>query len=390
MTAFFNQARRNAPCIVFIDEIDGIGGVRTGLHDSQILHALLTGVDSIKRHELILFVAATNRPEVLDPALVRPGRFDRKFHMGRPRKEGRKAILRRILKDYDVDSPDDERLAVLTEGFTGAMLVNLMNESALAARRKARKAIDQEVIEETQDLVRYGPETDPDMAQEERRQVAVHELGHGLLTLEFNLETLHKVSLISRSDFLGMSGVLPDEKPAGRHRGYWLRKIAVCLGGPRGRVPGLRRGTGPNAQRGERFRKGNGNGHGHGLPVGHGPRPARRACEFHCEPFGSGIPGKAFLQRGNSPNHRSVGPGDPERGRDPGPGRPGEMRNPYPPVGRSPGQRGRAFRRSAQGVDEAAGCLMDKANWTTLPWFPSSSLGTPWSGSSSFGSHTER
>jgi len=231
MTAFFNQARRNAPCMVFIDEIDGIGGVRTGLQDSQLLHALLTGIDSIQRHELILFVAATNRPEVLDPALVRPGRFDRKLHMGPPCKEGRKAILRRILKDYDVASLDEERLAVLTAGFTGAMLVNLMNESALAARRKARKVIDQEMIEETLDLVRYGPETEMVMDQEARRQVAVHELGHGLLTLEFGLETLHKVSMISRSDFLGMSRVLPDERPAGRHRGYWLRKIAVCLGG---------------------------------------------------------------------------------------------------------------------------------------------------------------
>jgi len=231
VSAFFNQARRNSPCVVFIDEIDGVGHARGGGMESSLLHALMAGIDEIKRHELILFIAATNCPEVLDPALVRPGRFDRKLRMEPPNRVGRKAILEKLIRNYDTSGLDIEKTAGLSFGFTGAMLVALLNEAALAARRKGASSITQDVLEEVIDQVRYGPEVPVSIKTEDRLKVAVHELGHAIVTVELGHERLHRVTVISRQDYLGMSGVLPEEEPCGRHRGYWIGKIAVCLAG---------------------------------------------------------------------------------------------------------------------------------------------------------------
>jgi ATP-dependent metalloprotease FtsH len=230
--AFFSQARRNAPCVVFIDEIDGLAPRRGTAPHSLLLHSLLGGIDSIPVREPVLFVAATNRPEGLDPALTRPGRFDRKFAMEPPSRAGREAILGKLLLGYDTKDLDLNRIARLTSGFTGAHLVSLFNEAALAAKRKGRESITQDLMEEVIDLVKFGPETDLLKHPDDRRRVAVHELGHAILTLALGTAPLLRVSLVSRSHYLGMSETLPDEEgPQGRHRNHWLRKIAVSLGG---------------------------------------------------------------------------------------------------------------------------------------------------------------
>lgn len=231
LKAFFDQARRNAPCLVFIDEIDGIGQKRTGLDQSTLLHSLLTGIDSIPSHDQVLFVAATNRPEILDPALTRPGRFDRNFAMEPPSVTGREAILRALLASYDATDLDVTRIAQLTSGFTGAQLANLLNESALAAKRLQLAAITPEIVEQTIDFIRFGPEAQPLSSREDRLRVAAHELGHGILTLVFQTDKLHRVSIINRADILGISETLPEERAGQRNRLYWLNKIAVCLGG---------------------------------------------------------------------------------------------------------------------------------------------------------------
>ena len=231
LASFFSQVRRNAPCVVFIDELDGIGQIRSGLNPSIVLHGLLTGIDSIRPHEMVLFIAATNRPEILDPALTRAGRFDRKFTMEPPNAEGRRAIIEKFQQSYDVAPLDLARLSRLTFGFTGAELVNLFNEAALAAKRKGCDLVTQEILEEVVDLIRFGPETRALKHQEERSQVAVHELGHGLLTLILRPGSLHRVSIISRSHYLGLSQSFPLETFERKSRRYWVEEIAVCLGG---------------------------------------------------------------------------------------------------------------------------------------------------------------
>ncbi len=231
LVSFFAQARRNAPCVVFIDEIDGIGQIRTGFTSSTLLQSILTGLDGIRHHEQILFIAATNRPEILDPALTRAGRFDRKFALESPSTSGREAILRKLLDSYETANLDVPRIARLTFGFTGAQLVNLLNESAITSRRKGLDTITQGIVEEVIDWVKFGPETQALINPQDRFQTAVHELGHGILTLTLKTNPLHRLSIISRSDYLGISETLPEDKHHRKHRGYWLNKIAVCLGG---------------------------------------------------------------------------------------------------------------------------------------------------------------
>lgn len=231
LTSFFSQVRRNSPCVVFIDEIDGMGHRRSGLDPSIMLHGLLTGIDNIRPHEQVLFIAATNRPEILDPALTRAGRFDRKLAMEPPNAEGRQAILAKLQTSYDTADLDLKRLSRLTFGFTGAELASLFNEGALAARRKGCNTISQEIMEEVLDLVRFGPETGALKHPEERRQLAVHELGHGLLTTVFRPGALNRVSIISRSHHLGISQSLPLETFERKSRRYWFHELAICLGG---------------------------------------------------------------------------------------------------------------------------------------------------------------
>ena len=231
IASFFSQARRNAPCIVFIDEIDGIGQVRTGSSGNPLLQSLLAGIDALPRHKLILFIAATNRPEILDPALIRSGRFDRKYSLEPPNRKGREAIIKNLIKNYEVKALDVAATARLTAGFTGAQLVNLLNESALLARRTGHNTISQGVVQQTIDLVKFGPETLILTDPASKKRVAVHELGHAIVALEPKTETLRRLTIVSRSRFLGMSEMAADENFPERHRAYWLNRIAVLFGG---------------------------------------------------------------------------------------------------------------------------------------------------------------
>ena len=236
----FLQAKKNAPCIVFIDEIDAVGRHRGagigGGHDEreQTLNQLLVEMDGFETSEGVIVVAATNRPDVLDPALLRPGRFDRQVTVPVPDVRGREAILKVHAKKIAL-SPEVD-LAVIakgTPGFSGADLENLVNEAALLAARANKKAVTMEDFERAKDKVLMGAERKSMiLSEEEKRITAYHEAGHTLLAkLLPGTDPVHKVSIIPRGQALGITQQLPTEDRHTYSRSYLVNRLLIMLGG---------------------------------------------------------------------------------------------------------------------------------------------------------------
>lgn len=236
----FKQAKEAAPCIVFIDEIDAVGRQRGaglgGGHDEreQTLNQLLVEMDGFEANDSVILIAATNRPDILDPALLRPGRFDRQVTVDRPDVAGREQILRVHAEGKPLDdSVRFDELAKLTPGFTGADLANLMNEAALLAARRRLSKIGMPEVEEAMERVIAGPERKSRViTPKERTVIAYHESGHAMVghILE-NSDPVHKISIISRGQALGYTLQLPEEDHFLQTRDGMLDQIAVLLGG---------------------------------------------------------------------------------------------------------------------------------------------------------------
>ncbi len=236
----FEQAKKHQPCIIFIDEIDAVGRQRGagmgGGHDEreQTLNQLLVEMDGFDENVNIIVIAATNRPDILDNALLRPGRFDRQIVINRPDILGREQILKVHAKNKPLaDDVDLKTLAKRTPGFTGADLQNLLNEAALLAARYNRKDINMENLEEAIDKVIAGPEKKSRIiTDEEKENTAYHEVGHALLAkLLKNTDPLHKVSIIPRGMALGITMTLPEKDHLTYKKSQLLDRITMTLGG---------------------------------------------------------------------------------------------------------------------------------------------------------------
>ncbi|MDD6119742.1 MAG: ATP-dependent zinc metalloprotease FtsH [Selenomonadaceae bacterium] len=236
----FNQAKKNAPCIVFIDEIDAVGRQRGagvgGGHDEreQTLNQLLVEMDGFAANEGIIIMAATNRPDILDPALMRPGRFDRQIVVDKPDVRGRLAILKVHCKGKPVDKDVDlDILARRTPGFTGADLSNLVNEAALLSARRDKKTIGMQEMEEAIERVMAGPERKSHvMSDEEKKLTAYHEGGHTLVGMLLkHADPVHKVTIIPRGRAGGYTLMLPKEDRSYATRTELMDRLKVAMGG---------------------------------------------------------------------------------------------------------------------------------------------------------------
>ncbi|MES1256470.1 MAG: ATP-dependent zinc metalloprotease FtsH [Acidobacteriota bacterium] len=236
----FEQGKKNAPCIVFIDEIDAVGRHRGaglgGGHDEreQTLNQLLVEMDGFESNEGVILVAATNRPDVLDPALLRPGRFDRRIVVNRPDVKGREGILG--VHTRKIPMADDVEIAVLARGsagFSGADLANLVNEAALNAARYNQKVVRMHDFEFAKDKVLMGSERRSMIISDaEKRVTAIHEAGHALLTVLLpHADPIHKVTIIPRGMALGLTQQLPADEKHNYSRDYLNDQIAILLGG---------------------------------------------------------------------------------------------------------------------------------------------------------------
>ncbi len=237
----FEQARKNMPCLIFIDEIDAVGRSRFsgmgGGHDEreQTLNAMLVEMDGLESRAGVIVLAATNRPDVLDPALLRPGRFDRQVVMDLPDIKGRRQILDIHAKNIRLDEKVDlDVIARTTPGFSGADLANLCNEAALLAARTEKDVITQHELEEARDKVSYGRERrSRKITERERRLTAYHEAGHALVALHMEHATpVHKVTIIPRGNaYLGATFTMPKEDVYTRSRLELLAEMAMTMGG---------------------------------------------------------------------------------------------------------------------------------------------------------------
>ena len=236
----FEQGKKNAPCIIFIDEIDAVGRHRGaglgGGHDEreQTLNQLLVEMDGFESNDGVILVAATNRPDVLDPALLRPGRFDRRVVVGRPDVRGREEVLR--VHSKKVPIADDVDLRVLargTPGFSGADLANMVNEAALTAARSNRKAVHMFDFETAKDKVLMGAERKSMLlTDEEKRVTAYHEAGHALVAaMRDHADPLHKVTIIPRGMALGVTMQLPTDDKHTVTKDYLETQLAILMGG---------------------------------------------------------------------------------------------------------------------------------------------------------------
>jgi cell division protease FtsH len=236
----FEQAKQASPCIVFMDEIDAVGRHRGaglgGGHDEreQTLNQLLVEMDGFELKDNIILIAATNRPDILDPALLRPGRFDRQIVVDRPDRNGRRKILEVHSKGKPLASEIDlDTLAAGTPGFTGADLANLVNEAALLAARRGKKTIQQDELEEGIMRVIAGPEKKTRLFSEEERKItAYHELGHAIVGHYLDQESeVHKISIIGRGQALGYTISLPREDRYLTTKASLMNNLAMTLGG---------------------------------------------------------------------------------------------------------------------------------------------------------------
>ncbi len=236
----FEQAKKNAPCIIFIDEIDAVGRHRgAGLgggndEREQTLNQLLVEMDGFEANEGVILIAATNRPDVLDPALMRPGRFDRQVVVSNPDIVGREQILKVHVRKVPL-APDVnlKTIARGTPGFSGADLMNLVNEAALTAARRNKRMVTQSEFEEAKDKVMMGAERKSlVMTEEEKRNTAYHEAGHALVALHVpGSDPVHKATIIPRGRALGMVMQLPEGDRIGYTRQWCVSRLAIALGG---------------------------------------------------------------------------------------------------------------------------------------------------------------
>lgn len=236
----FENAKKNSPCIIFIDEIDAVGRQRGaglgGGHDEreQTLNQLLVEMDGFGANEGVIIIAATNRPDILDPALLRPGRFDRQITVGRPDVKGREEVLKVHARNKPLDSAVDMKaIAQRTPGFSGADLENLLNEAALVAARRNKLKIDMSDIDEATDRVIAGPaKKNRVISKKERNIVAFHEAGHTVVGLVLDdAETVHKVTIVPRGQAGGYAVMLPKEDRYFMTKPELLDKISGLLGG---------------------------------------------------------------------------------------------------------------------------------------------------------------
>ena len=236
----FEQAKKSAPCIVFIDEIDAVGRHRgAGLGNGndereQTLNQLLVEMDGFEANEGIIIIAATNRPDVLDPALLRPGRFDRQVMVPRPDIDGREQILAVHMKKVPLAPDVDPRvIARGTPGFSGADLANLVNEAALLAARKGKRLVAMSEFEEAKDKVMMGAERrSMVMTDDEKKMTAYHEAGHAIVSIhEAASDPIHKATIIPRGRALGMVMRLPERDSYSYHRDKMYANLAVAMGG---------------------------------------------------------------------------------------------------------------------------------------------------------------
>jgi len=236
----FEQGRRSAPCIIFIDELDAVGRTRGagygGGHDEreQTLNQLLVEMDGFESKDGVIILAATNRPDVLDPALLRPGRFDRQVVVAMPDIKEREAILQIHSAKIPVNKNVDlSRVARATPGMSGADIANLVNEAALFAARKDKLEVEMQEFEEARDKILMGvARSTLAMSDKERRMTAIHEAGHTILHYYLkNSDPLHKVTIVPHGRALGMAVSLPEEDSYTRTRGWLEDRIAICYGG---------------------------------------------------------------------------------------------------------------------------------------------------------------
>jgi cell division protease FtsH len=241
MRDMFAEAKKRAPCIVFIDEIDSIGQKRTGAGAmgsshayEQTLNTMLVEMDGFEANEGVIVIAATNRPDTLDSALLRPGRFDRQVMVELPTLKGREEILELHGKKIKfAEDADLKRVARGTPGFSGADLANLLNEAALMAVKKKLEAVDMETLDEARDKVLWGRERkSAGYSQKERETTAWHEAGHALVQMLLpGADPLHKVTIIPRGRALGATMSLPEKDVLNRTRGYFLSQLRICSAG---------------------------------------------------------------------------------------------------------------------------------------------------------------
>ena len=235
----FEQGKKSAPCIIFIDEIDAVGRLRGaglgGGHDEreQTLNQLLVEMDGFETNEGVIIVAATNRPDVLDPALLRPGRFDRQVVVDIPDIKGREKILAVHTKKIPLSREVDLKVISRgTPGFTGADLANLVNESALLAARRSKKRITMQEMEDAKDKVLMGPERRSILISDKEKEItAYHEAGHAILGILTGSDPIHKVTIIPRGRALGLTMQLPKEDRRLYSRKHWLNEITILFGG---------------------------------------------------------------------------------------------------------------------------------------------------------------
>ncbi len=236
----FEQAKKNAPCIVFVDEIDAVGRHRgAGLgggndEREQTLNQLLVEMDGFEANEGVILIAATNRPDVLDPALLRPGRFDRQIVVPNPDLSGREKILRVHMRKVPLAPDVDARtIARGTPGFSGADLANLVNEAALLAARRGKRVVTMSELEEAKDKVMMGAERRSlAMSEEEKRNTAFHEAGHAIVALSvIGSDPIHKATIIPRGRALGMVMRLPERDSVSMTRQKMLADLCVAFGG---------------------------------------------------------------------------------------------------------------------------------------------------------------
>lgn len=236
----FEQGKKNSPCIIFIDEIDAVGRHRGaglgGGHDEreQTLNQLLVEMDGFENNDGVIMIAATNRPDVLDPALLRPGRFDRQVTVNRPDVKGREGILK--VHTSNVPLTDDIDLKVIargTPGFTGADLANLVNEAALLAARGDQKAVSQDFFEQAKDKVLMGVERRSlVISEKEKTTTAYHEAGHALVAFMLpGTDPIHKVTIIPRGRALGVTMQLPEDEKHTYPRSFLYNNLAILMGG---------------------------------------------------------------------------------------------------------------------------------------------------------------
>lgn len=235
----FAQAKKNSPSIIFIDEVESIGRMRglgiTGGHDEreQTLNQILVEMDGFTPNDHVIVLGATNRPDLLDPALIRPGRFDRRVVLNMPDLEERKFIIKLHMKgkpftqDVDVD-----RFARRTVGFSGADLANMLNEAAILAAREGKKAIDHLVLEEAATKVKLGPQRKRMQTEKDRKLAAYHEAGHGIVGHNLpNVDPVHRISIVARGMSGGHTMFPPTEDRSNETRSRLLEQIATALGG---------------------------------------------------------------------------------------------------------------------------------------------------------------